>query len=189
MANGETGDQGIGNPGTSNRGKADRGTSHAEDASRAGVRSIIRSGPHRGRLVFDPARRWTPPPSRKVERIVTCVFYRITTWKEYQDRLEKFGTGLGLPPEFGTGWEPAIIYKGMVEAYIEASPFPFASIPYRFNRFRQPETEIVEVKYVNYYRYSSDVAINLKPPSVEKARQLIKKPQVIRLKDLEVFSD
>jgi len=46
----------------SDRGTADRGTSHAEDASRAGVQSIIRSGPHRGRLVFDPARRWTPPP-------------------------------------------------------------------------------------------------------------------------------
>jgi len=50
------------------RGIRDRGAFEAEEADlrgtrdRAGVRSIIRSGPHRGRLVFDPARRWTPPP-------------------------------------------------------------------------------------------------------------------------------
>jgi hypothetical protein len=54
----------------SDRGTADRGISHDEETSRlnmldrAGVRSIVQSGPHRGRLVFDPARRLTPPPSR-----------------------------------------------------------------------------------------------------------------------------
>jgi hypothetical protein len=50
------------------RGIRDRGAFEGEEADlrgtgdRAGVRSIIRSGPHRGRLVFDPERRFTPVP-------------------------------------------------------------------------------------------------------------------------------
>jgi len=52
------------------RGTRDRGRFEAEETElrgrgdRAGVRSIVRSGPHRGRLVFDPERR-TPDRPRK----------------------------------------------------------------------------------------------------------------------------
>jgi hypothetical protein len=53
------------------RGTRDRGRFGAEEADlrgradRAGVRSIVRSGPHRGRLVFDPERRILDRPRER----------------------------------------------------------------------------------------------------------------------------
>jgi hypothetical protein len=122
------------------------------------------------------------PP--KVERIVTRVFYRITTWEEREERLEKFGEYLGPPPEYGAGWELAIVYKGMVEPYVGTSTS--ATVIYvppekksRLERRRQPET--VDIKIVDYY--DREFVRNARIPSVEEARRLIKNPKVIRLKD------